>query len=290
MHQQSLRVPWGDFAKACGELIEWRAFALWARAIIDAEHGLPECLKPSIDHRCPGFLDGRKNVAGHESIWLDLSAWVDNHVFTAARDGGWLDALHYYSGRDPRSEQIWGQWTRSEAEWRNGRPAGYPPFEEWYREVLKDSVPRDEDKRTGPPLPDHRFADLVEHYIEWEAFAFWIRAIIESTGEVPTHLVPVLEQRCPGFLDQICGESVGCPEYSTWLWRELLVWIEDHFFTAVNAASELDAVRSGARTHLRGERIAEYWAHCSSLWHKDPPASYPGFGRWLQDADAFVVK
>ena len=41
---------------------------------------------------------------------------------------------------------------------------------------------------------------------------------------------------------------------------------------------------------VRGERIAAYWAYCSSRWSEAPPDHYPGFEDWLRDADAFVAR
>jgi len=72
MREQSLRVCWRDFADACERLIEWRSFALWVRAIVDAEREMPEWLKERINYRCPGFLSARQNEADSDSTWLDL--------------------------------------------------------------------------------------------------------------------------------------------------------------------------------------------------------------------------
>jgi len=291
MREQSLRVPWRELANACEQLVEWRSYALWVRAIIDAEQGLPEWLRGQLDHRCPGFLESRPRSATPDSIWLDLSGWVDDHFLQAARDGGWLDALHYYSGKCPLSERVWEQWTRAESAWTNSRPPAYPSFEEWHQEALKNYQPPDEEQARRSLLSDDRFDALVGEYIEWEAFAFWFRAVVESAGEVPAHLAHVLQQRCPGFLDRVRGgEGTRDAEYSTWLWRQLLAWIEASFFGGPNAASYLDELRDAARTHLRGERIVAYWADCNSRWRTKPPAPYPRFDEWLRMADAFVTQ
>ena len=289
MREQSLRVCWRDFADACERLIEWRSFALWVRAIVDTERQLPEWLKERINYRCPGFLSARQNAVDSDSTWLDLSAWIDDKFFAAARDGGWLDALHYYSGRDRRSEQVWRQWEQAESTWRHCKQEAYPAFEEWFQEALKDFRPAaDEETAQSTPIGD-RLSALVPQYIEWEAFAFWVRSIVESARGLPAHTAGVLEQRCPGFLDQIRGNSASHAEYSTWVWRDLVAWIEAHIFADAKDASWLDAVRDAARSHLRAERIAAFWAVCSSQWGRKPPDSYPTFEQWLRDADAFVT-
>ena len=163
MRDQSLRVAWSDLADACERLIEWRSFGLWTRAVIDAEGRLPEWLKESVDQRCPGLFEDQRRSGRHDSLWLDISAWTDDRVFTDARDGGWLEALHYYSGRNPLSEQIWRHWEHTESEWRTRKPERYPTFDEWQMEVLKGISANREDQT----------AALVPQYIEWEAVAFW---------------------------------------------------------------------------------------------------------------------
>jgi hypothetical protein len=276
MRQQSLKTSWRSLADASDQLIEWRSFTLWVRAIIEAERSVPHWLNQAIDQRCPGFLKGRPSVADPDSLWLDLTTWLDEHVFTAAQAGGWIEALNYYAGRDSRSERIWNYWDRVEREWRELKPQRYPTADEWHREAADYNPTRSEN------------ATLVAQYIEWEAFSFWVRLIVERDSEINGELGTIIEQRCPGFLKQIRDEKQGGGEYSIWLWRRLLAWIEAHILADATNAS-LDAVRDSARTDFRGERIAEYWAHCSSRWRKHPPDPYPDFEQWLQDADAFVV-
>jgi len=277
MRQQSLKVPWRDLSDACHQMIVWRSFALWVRAIINVERVLPAWLRKDIDERCPGFVANRLKPSDCDSIWVDLSAWVDEHSFSAAREGGWLDALHFYSGRNPLSEQVWSQWTRVESAWRTCRPRAYPSFEEWQREALNNAV-------------EGEAAARVNEYIEWDAFASWARLIAESARESPTHLVAVLNKRCPGFVDQLPRKDARRTGFSTRLWRELLAWIETHDLAPATSDVDLEAVRAAARTHLRGERIAAYWAHCSSRWKTKPPNRYPGFEEWLREADEFITK
>jgi hypothetical protein len=275
MRQQSLKTSWRNLAEACEQLIEWRSFVLWVRAVVGAERSLPQWLRQAIDQRCPGFLQGRSEVADLASLWLDLSTWIDEHVFAAARTGGWIEALHYYSNRDPRSEQIWQCWERTEATWRQQKPPRYPTADEWHHDALKQSPARGET------------AELVAQYIEWEAFAFWARLIAEREPELPSEAAAVVEQRCPGFLTAFQSEQPSHIEYSTWFWQRLLAWIDSRYFVDAAKASSLDIIRATARTHLRGERIAEYWAECSARWRKSPPAPYPTVELWLRNADAY---
>ncbi|MEZ5399226.1 MAG: hypothetical protein R2729_06115 [Bryobacteraceae bacterium] len=260
-------------------MISWLSYALWVRAVVKTERALPAWLRDCIEQRCPGFLDSRSERSDLNALWLDLSTWVDQQQFRAAGEGGWLEALHYYSGRDPRTERIWDHWTRTETEWGARTPEAYPPFDSWHREALSD---RD--------AAENEDAGQVEDYVEWEAVAFWARLIAEPAPQLPNRLVTVLEQRCAGFVNQSFAKSNEQAELSTRLWKDLLAWIEDHRFAEAKDQGRLEALRAAARSHLRGERITAYWEHCSSKWGAAPPKPYPDFEEWLRDADEFVTK
>ena len=277
-------MPWRDIAAAVDRLIEHECFALWIRAIADSERAIPEWLMATIEHRYPGFRSSRRDPAGHESVWQDLIAWLDDHVFVVARDGGWIEALHYYSGLNPRSEQIWTFWTHSEGEWRARKPSKYPSFEEWVQEVSGETLPEE------AHAPD-KIATLVPKYIEGEAFAYWVRAVVESARRIPSSVAKSIELRCPGFLGDraVHAPAPGTTEYASWLWRELLSWIESHMYPGAAHSSWIEELRAAARSHLRAERVTAYWAACDSVWSKRPPRSYPGFDEWLSAADSFVT-
>ncbi len=279
MREQALKVPWRDIAAALDRLIEHECFALWVRAIADAERAIPEWLLASIEHRYPGFGSSRRSPRSHESVWEDLISWIDDHICTAARDGGWIEALHYYSGQDPRSKDAWTLWTRSESAWQNQKPSKYPSFEEWIQEVRSVALP-------------NATAALVPRYIEGEAFAYWVRAVVESARRIPSSIAKSIEQRCPGFLGDraVHAPAPGTTEYATWLWRELLGWIESRTVAEVGHSLRVEELRAAARDHLRAERIAAYWAECDAAWSKQPPRVYPDFEEWLRAADRFVTR
>ena len=285
MREQALKVPWRDIAAALDRLIEHECFALWVRAITGAERAIPEWLLTSIEHRYPGFGGSRRSPPSHESVWEDLISWIDDHIFTATRDGGWIEALHYYSGQDSRSKDAWTLWSRSEAAWQNQKPSKYPSFEEWVQEVRSVALP-DESK-----VPDATAA-LVPQYIEGEAFAYWVRAVVESARRIPSSVAKSIEQRYPTFLGDraVHAPSPGTTEYASWLWRELLGWIESRTLAEVGQSSHLEELRAAARDHLRAERITAYWAECDAAWSKQPPRVYPDFEEWLLTADRFVTR
>lgn len=269
MRNQALKVPWRELASACDQLAQWRLFGLWVRAIVDAEHALPEWLAAAIEGRCPAFLQSRREGAHLPSLWLDLNEWVDFHFFSEAIQEGWIQALHYYYGRQPAAELIWQHWTRMDEEWRLRKPVAYPTFDHWQEQV---------GALHSPPTPSQ--------YVEWEAFALWTRSLIEAVHEIPAVVRSAVEARCPGFegyvktlRDKPCSDPA-------WLWDQLRGWIERHFFAEAIQDASIEGLRAAAHRTLRSERIIDYWASQGVA----AGSQLPTYEQWLAEADAFVVR
>jgi hypothetical protein len=276
MREQSLKLPWQEVAAACERLAEWRSFSLWVRAIVDVQHAITQPVRHAIESRCPAFLESRPNPTALESLWPDLSGWIDHHFFADAAHGGWLQALHYYYGRLPESEAIWQHWTRMDDEWRANPPERFPTFAQWQEAIA------------AMPLPSAPVAKATPQYIEWEAFAFWVRSLVESAGEIPPLVSAALGRQCPGFLEEVRKERPRVSSDPQWLWERLLRWIETHRFPEAVGNSWIEDLRAAARMHLRSERLAAYWANCSEKWNKNMPPELPAFEQWLAAADTFV--
>ena len=271
MRDQALKVPWRELASACEQMATWRSFGLWVRAIADAEMALPGWLAAVIEDSCPAFLQSRRTGTDLESLWLDLGAWVDFHFFPKAIDGGWIQAIHYYSGRQPASERIWQHWTRMDEEWRMQRPSRYPTFDQWQQEIANASTP----------------TSATSQYVEWEAFALWVRSLVEATREVPAVVQVTLEERCPGFLARVIAARAKPCSDPQWLWDQLRCWIEEHAFAEALRNSSIDSVRADAHRQLRSERVVDYWTVVQAHLVKE---KLPTFEQWLAQADAFMIR
>ena len=274
MRMQALRAPWSEVAAAVVRLIEWRSFGLWVRATADSERAIPIWLAAALQERCPSFLESRREGGDLESLWIDLSEWIDNHFLGDAQRSGWIQALHYYSGRTAESEKVWQHWTRLDVEWRLQRPSAYPGFEQWHHDAV--GATKSADERTA----------LFAQYVEWEAFTSWVGCVVECAHEVPALVASELERRYPGFVAHARSQRVKPCSDPQWLSSELLKWIERH---AEAPESLTDEVRAAARAHLRGERITEYASVCSLRWGRQLPPTFPSFEPWLADADGFIA-
>jgi hypothetical protein len=96
--RQLSRVSANRFQKAQQEYLEWEAFSLWVRAIIEAEGHPPARLVEILQKRCPDFFqheEAQRKTSRPESgrLPLRLLKWIHNHIFSDAKREGWLDAL-----------------------------------------------------------------------------------------------------------------------------------------------------------------------------------------------------
>lgn len=144
--RQLLRVGARRFRKAQQEYLEWEAFSLWVRAIIEAEGHPPAWMLEVLEKRCPGFLQSEKGdrkarPTGAGPLSLRLLEWIHNHIFSDAKREGWLDALIFHTVREPRSKRTWAYWQQCESEWKRKRPCAYPSFEQWLGAAEKLRTP-----------------------------------------------------------------------------------------------------------------------------------------------------
>lgn len=134
--RQLLRVPEDRFSQAQQEYLGWESFSLWVRAIVDAQGCVPGSICRILRQRCPGFLEWEKHYREAHSkqtspLPLLLFEWIHDRVFANAKEEGWLDALIFFSVRDPYSQRAWAYWEHCKDEWSRRRPARNPSFEEW---------------------------------------------------------------------------------------------------------------------------------------------------------------
>ena len=182
MRELSLRAPWREMAAAWDRMVEWLSFTLWVRTVIDTARNIPAVVVQTIETRCPGFLPSRANNRDHATLWHDLAAWVDHHHFAAAREGGWLDAVHHYVGRDARADAAWSLWETTVAEWTTKPPAEFPSFEDWHGRVLA-MTSQNQEQQHG--VSNVRFQEGVARYLDWETLAFWVRSLAEVSQQLP---------------------------------------------------------------------------------------------------------
>jgi len=162
--RQLLRVPENRFSQAQQEYLGWEAFSLWVRAVVGTEGRVPSWMIPVLQEHCPGFLDhARQCQAAHPKKASHLPhlllEWIHDHVFARVKQEGWLDALIFYSVRDPYSHCSWAHCEQCEDEWGRIRPTRYPSLDEWRRAAERAPfavVPGGKQSSNHRPIPTPR--------------------------------------------------------------------------------------------------------------------------------------
>jgi hypothetical protein len=170
------------------------------------------------------------------------------------------------------------------------KPQQYPAFAEWKNRAaqcdptanLLPSVRRAlaSSKKVAP----EHLAAAVSRYIDWEAFAYWVRAALERSEPLPREVARGLDERCPGFLE-FHGRSSSEAFHP---FSDLLRWIGEHFFAEAIVEGWFDAIVHLAGMHPRAVRTMDYADHCDELWGANLPQPYPSFAEWRRAADAYV--
>jgi len=298
------RIPWQRLLEARQQYIEWNAFSLWARAIAVAEGQVPAWLAKVLEEHCPGLLESdRTSEITHQDppLYRRILEWFESNALAQAKDEGWLRAVTFYAVRDPVYVRDCAYWQHCEAQWKRQRPSAYPSFEEWRRsseqstdEVL-DAFEMADDKRriikasraAGP----ERLAAAVAQYMEWEAFTYWLRSLLESDVKFPDAVERELQRRCPGFreCDEVLRSTLSPDDY-TRRWKALLEWGENRFFSKMQQEGRFHAVVYEARAHPRSVRTIDYWVfYWDEHWSSRPLDVYPSFQEWRCAAGDFVV-
>jgi hypothetical protein len=305
-NRQARRIPWQLLLEARHQYLEWNAFTLWVRGIAEAQGELPAWLAKIVEERCPGLfgLERRCPIVGAElGPLLDrhLSAWVTSNVLADSKEGRWLRAVTYYAVRDPAYARDWAYWQWCEKQWKEQPPASYPSFEEWQSasercadEVL-DAFEMREDKRriikASRAIGSERLTAAVTEYMDWEAFTYWLRSLLEADTQFPETVTREVQHRCPGFLESDkqlrCTLALG--NY-TQRWNALLEWGKTHSFHETLREGWFDTLQFYVRAHPRSVRTIDYWVfYWDEHWSTHPLDTYPSFQEWRQSADNYVV-
>jgi hypothetical protein len=278
--RQLMRVPWDRFREADLAYPRWHAFTLWTQAIVAAEGRAPSWLGAIVRKRCPGFIENEALLDEPGLLALRLHEWIHKQIFRQAKEEGWLDALIFFGVRDLRSQATWAYWEHCEKEWDRRRPRSYPTFEKWWQTA--------QNYKFCGMASTAQIAEAVERYFEWQAFAYWLRPLLEAKLELPARAATELERRCPGFLEFNNSYVVRKQTQKGKAWQRLVAWIQEHFFFEAERQGWFEIVVQQARNDPRHARTVEYWKRWKRRWSRNPGFPYPSFGQWRRAADNYV--
>jgi hypothetical protein len=272
---QLLRVSWKRFCDTQGEYVRWEAFVLWVAAIVESEGGPSTSLVRVLRRHCVEFIAQTAQAGQPELLALRLHEWIQERIFNHVKREGWLDALHFYGIRNPRCEGAWAYWQYCEREWQDKRGSKYPAFETWWRSAQNYNL--------FPKLSAGRAAHVIDGYVDWLAFAHWLRPFMGGNVKAPIEVARELQRRCPGFAPK---QLAGRPKQESW--QSFIKYVEDRFFLRPSQRGWLGYIRENAYNHPRHIRTMAYSNRALQKWSCDPRLPYPHFPHWRQAADDFI--
>jgi hypothetical protein len=275
--KQLLRVTWTDFSRAQEKYIRWSAFALWIRAIVNAEQGLPLMVTDALKARCPQFVGKHSSGCEPALLGVRLDEWIHDRMFAKAEREGWLDALFFYGERDPRSKCVRAYWEKCKQEWPGKRPSGYPNFGTWSRSAYSYDLFHVRLKR---------LVGAIESYVDWLSLVYWLQPLLENKLALPEPIAREVENKAPGFLEVANSAAEACG--TTAIETQLISWIEPRYFSEAQKGNWFESVRGHIGTHPRHLKNSEY----SRRWRKERPekrlSAYPSFGQWRDASESFI--
>ena len=125
-----------------------------------------------------------------------------------------------------------------------------------------------------------RLAATVTEFIEWRAFSYWLRLIVEIMGFVPDTVAAILKERCPGFLEYAAAYARQHPNEQEFLWLRFLEWTDDKLFQAAIAEGWRHVLGHDATRDPRMDQLRAYWRQCRESCKRQFPAPLPSFESW----------
>ena len=281
--RQARRVPWLTLLEYRKQHIEWEAFTLWAHAIEEAEHRAPGWLCRMVEGSCPGI-----KLSKGTKLWKCMDTWKQKTIFAKPNREGWMRGVSFFAVRDLAYARNWAYWGYCERHWSVRRPASYPSLEEWKSaadncpdEVLDSSGLREERKelvKAARRGGRERLERAVATYLDIEAFAYWLRPILDAHLPLPGGVRDEIKNRYPAL--EVCDE---------WNWDQLWDCLKNSHFQEAQAERWFDAVVYTAELHPRRMKVIDYFSlHWKGHWPRSNLALYPSFELWRREAESYT--
>jgi hypothetical protein len=123
-------------------------------------------------------------------------------------------------------------------------------------------------------------AVTVTEFIEWRAFSYWLRLIVENVGFVSDAVAAILQERCPGFLEYAGAYARQHPDEQEFLWLRFLEWTDDTLFRVAIVEGWRHVLGYDATRDPRMDQVRRHWKRCREAWKLQQPAAFPSFESW----------
>jgi len=128
-------------------------------------------------------------------------------------------------------------------------------------------------------IPWPRLLDTRTQYIDWQEFYLWARSIVEVEEQIPSWLVDIVKERCPGFFERDKILTAKAVKEKPLALR-LEDWIDEHVFGFAKKEGWFNAITYYAVRDPRYQRAEVCWSECVEEWRRAKPSLYPSFEEW----------
>jgi len=139
-------------------------------------------------------------------------------------------------------------------------------------------------EREAQLVAPERMAQTISEYVEWRAFSYWARLIVDIEGHVSETLRSLLDTKCPGFLAYASSYRQRHPGQREFFWLRLIEWIDNEVFRFVAEEGWAHALGFYAARDSDLDRVRKYWAECDDSWKTAPPLAMPAYEDWRRIA------
>jgi hypothetical protein len=288
--QNALLVPWRDLAASADQYVQWHAFVLWVRTIMETAGCAPDIIHSELRTRCPDLVDGNDSALG-QPIWKRLEEWIATQQFARAQAGGWFDAMMYYACKDLRIDQAWALWQQSKADWSRSKPAQWPTFDQWKRQVLvtytlaQGMAEKAAVVAAMKNVQRDRLQSAVADVVERRAVVLWADCVSKPDQPIDPAVAAEIDKRSPDAI----GITSAILVWSAPILSRLIRRVETNWRETARREGWHAALRYHVVNHPRYQRVLHYRQRCHDEWLRVRPISVPSFPAWLASADAYCV-
>jgi hypothetical protein len=148
---------------------------------------------------------------------------------------------------------------------------------------LSRQVQQIAERQARIPAPEC-LSEAITSYIEWHAFAYWVRLISETETSAGNQLSQALEKKCSGFLASVAEYTSKHPKEPEFLWLRLLSWIDEEVFAFSQTEGWSDALSYYAARDPRMDKLLAYWQECEVTWKDKTTCVLPDYEEWRSRA------
>ena len=136
----------------------------------------------------------------------------------------------------------------------------------------------------GKLVPWKRLAEAADEYTDWQVFALWSRAVVETAGSIPAVVEQEMRSRTPRLLGRarrdVAADAKNGDGPGARIWQDVSRWVETNIFVVAKRAGWLDAVRYYSSMSLRSMKAWSHWEDIDQQWRAATPKQFPPFAQW----------